>query len=183
MKKNILLSLIAVALTVQANAQTIQQSRTPPDLRPIYSRSESQPHIGVLGGVVDTDSSTDTAGEFGLDIGYQPYIPFGLGLEATLSTEAPDNNGGNSDRTSVLAKGTYNFGGDTAIIRYSYIGLGVGSIIRESNSYFAGGPLLGFDIPIVAKGIWTAGANAKYVFVDGEEPDALAVNAALKYWF
>lgn len=179
-QKNFLYVVVALLLGFEVHAQ--QQSKTFPRPRPVYNRAENQPHIGLMGGVVNTNNSSGNTGEYGVDLGFQPYIPFGFGAEATWS-DSPDRTGGNSARTAVLAKGTYNFGGSTMIIRNSYAGLALGSVIRDDNSFFAGGPLVGFDVPIADEGMWTLGANAKYLFVDGVEPDALAVNAAVKYWF
>lgn len=178
-QKNFLYIVATLLLAFEVQAQ---QSKTFPNPRPVYTRAENQPHIGLMGGVVNTNNSSGNDGEYGVDIGFQPYIPYGFGIEAAWS-EAPDTTGSDSSRTAVLAKGTYNFGGSTTIIRNSYAGVGLGSIIRDDNSYFAGGPLVGFDIPVTDEGMWTLGANAKYLFIDGVEPDALAVNAAIKYWF
>lgn len=168
----------ALILSVQANAASVE-SRTFPEPRKADSR-EFQTHIGVVGGVVNTNNSSGNDADYGLDIGYQPFIPFGAGLEATYS-KSDNTNGQDEDRTSLLLKGTYNFGGDTPVIRNSYAGVALGSILRPDNSYLAGGPIVGFDIPVEQK--WTLGANAKYLFVDGIEPDATVVNAAVKYWF
>jgi hypothetical protein len=168
----------ALILSVQANAAPAE-SRTFPEARNADS-NEFQTHIGIVGGVVNTNNSSGNDTDYGLDIGYQPFVPYGLGLEATYS-QSDDTNGTNEDRTSLLAKGTYNFGGETPVIKNSYAGVALGSILRPDNSYFAGGPILGFDIPVERK--WTLGANAKYLFIDGTEPDATVVNAAVKYWF
>lgn len=178
-KKNLLYAVVTLILAFEVQAQ---QSRTFPESRPLYTRAETQPHVGLMGGVVNTNNSDGNTGEYGVDIGYQPYVPYGLGLEATWS-DTPDTTGENSSRTAILAKSTYNFGGATTVIRNSYAGLGLGTVLRDDNSHFAGGPILGFDIPLTDEAMWTLGANAKYLFVDGVEPDALAVNAAIKYWF
>lgn len=169
----------ALILSVQANAASVE-SRTFPEPRKADS-NEFQTHIGVVGGVVNTNNSSGNDADYGLDIGYQPFVPYSLGLEATFS-KSDDTAGNDEDRTSLLAKGTYNFGGDTPVIRNSYAGVALGTILRPDNSYLAGGPMVGFDIP-VADRKWTLGANAKYLFVDGVEPDATVVNAAVKYWF
>lgn len=176
-----LIGLIAtLVFSMQAKAESVE-SRTFPEIRKA-DRSEYQPHMGLIAGVVNTNNSSGNTGDYGLDVGYQPYIPFGVGLEATFS-RSPDTTGQDQDRTSLLAKGTYNFGGDTPLIKNSYVGAALGTILRSDNSYLAGGPLVGFDIPVAEKGKFTLGASAKYLFVDGVEPDAAVVNAAAKYWF
>ncbi|MEQ1723181.1 MAG: hypothetical protein ABL930_08380 [Pseudobdellovibrio sp.] len=179
--KSFFLLAILTFSSLQVSAQS-NQSKTLPDPRPIYSRSENQPHIGVLGGVINTNNTGENVGEYGLDFGYQPYIPYGLGVEVTRS-ESADTNGDNNERTSLLAKGSYNFGGNSAIIRNSYVGVALGTILRNDNSYFAGGPLLGFDVPVSDDDKLSLGVNAKYLMIDGTEPDALSVNGAIKYWF
>jgi hypothetical protein len=179
-KSSFLLAVLTFS-SLQLSAQS-QQSKTLPNPRPVYSRSEYQPHIGLVGGVINTNNTGENEGEYGLDIGYQPYIPLGLGLEATRSDSA-DTDGQKNERTSILAKASYNFGGNSSIIRNSYVGAALGSILRQDNSYFAGGPLLGFDVPVTDDDKLSLGANAKYLMIDGTEPDALSVNAAIKYWF
>ncbi len=181
MKKFKLLGLVALLmLSAEAKAESVE-SRTFPDAHKA-DRSEYQPHVGVLGGIVNTNNTSGNTEDYGIDIGYQPFVPYGLGVEATFS-KTPDTNGQDEDRTSLLAKGTYNFGGDTAVIKNSYAGVVLGSILRADNNYLAGGPMLGFDIPVTNQGKLTLGASAKYLFVDGIEPDATVVNAAVKLWF
>jgi hypothetical protein len=62
------------------------------DNRDNYRRSESQPHIGVTAGAINSNDTDSTLSEFGLDIGYQPIVPISLGLEASYSQQA-DNTG------------------------------------------------------------------------------------------
>jgi hypothetical protein len=88
-----------------------------------------------------------------------------------------------------LAKGTYNFGGTTPLIRYSYLGVGLGpvwdNIENTLHTSFGVAPLLGFDIPLTSEdnSRFSLGAAGSYLFVNNTMPDAVTVNATAKYWF
>lgn len=152
---------------------------------PAISAEEKKYHLGVLGGVMDTTDGAGGYGEYGLDIGFQPYIPFGAGL-AILRAETSELN-----RTTALFRGTYNFGGSQAFVSHSYLGYAIGAVRDEATdidgTFLASGPVAGFDFPLRAMqtGRKTAslGAQAQYLFTEGSSPDALSVNAQLKFWF
>lgn len=147
-------------------------------------RESARPHIGVTTGIIEPEGSYRPVGELGLDIGFQPYIPFGFGAELTRSTT--DNDVGQDlERTSLLLKGTYHLGGDIPVIKNAYFGLGVGSMFEPNETRATLAPLAGFDIPLTedqAK-FFSLGLGAKYLIVDGSNPDVLALNGMLKYWF
>ncbi len=161
------------------------ESTTFPSFRSA-NEGERMPHIGLMIGTARPEGSFSTAPEFGIDIGYQPFIPFGLGVEAAYSQPEQNITGAKLQRTSVLAKATYNFGGDYFLIRDSYLGFGVGAVFKSDETTLASAPLLGFDIPIRDRNDQASlsfGANAKYLTVEGDEPDALSVNGVVKYWY
>ncbi len=161
------------------------ESTTFPSFRSA-NEGERMPHIGLMLGTARPEGSFSTAPEFGIDIGYQPYIPFGLGIEAAYSEPEQNVTGAKLQRTSVLAKATYNFGGDLILIRDSYLGFGVGAVFQDDETTLASAPIVGFDIPIRDRNDQASlslGANAKYLTVEGDEPDALSVNGVVKYWY
>lgn len=164
-------SLLIISLFSAVAFAEIKESSTFPNLRSTTSRAESQPHAGFHVGYNDPNEGDNTR-ELGLDVGYQPYIPFGLGFEIT-----------NTDsRSIVLGKISYNFGGEIPIIHNSFVGMAAG----QDESTFVIGPLVGFDIPIASKGPdskFTLGGGAKYLFSDNSNTEALSFNGNMKYWF
>lgn len=147
------------------------------------------PHIGVTAGVVNPEGSYKSGAEYGVNFGFQPYIPFGLGMSLTFSSNESKNADTRSlDRTSVLVRGSYNFGGSVTVIKNSFVGLATGPIINQDATYFGIAPILGFDIPVRE---WSGkylsylsvGAEARYMIVSSNESDGLTVNGVLKYWF
>ena len=190
MNKKMLTSFIlAVATGSQIYAAEAHRDSTStfPAERPLTSWSESRPHIGLIAGVASPEGSFKSAAEYGIDAGYQPYVPFGLGAEITHSRTRSDVDE-LLDRTTLLIKGTYNFGGTTPVIKDSFVGLGVGGIAKNDGTDFAVAPLVGFDIPLEAekskeRNMMSLGASAKYTFVSSSDPNGLSVNAVLKYWY
>lgn len=138
-------------------------------------------HIGALGGTTNANGGSNV--EYGVDIGFQPYIPFSVGGELSRVDT------GDLDRTKLVARGDYNFGGTLPVIRYSYVGAITGVVFDRSTDYdgnwIAAGPVLGFDIPVgrVSDKAVTLGAQAQYMFVEGSAPDAGALSGQVKFWF
>lgn len=159
-------------------------TKTLPEPREVSMQSEYKPHLGISYGAVMPEGSFENTDIFGIDIGFQPFIPFGLGLEYTF-TNIEAEGGGDFDRNDLLAKMTYNFGGDMTLLKYSYVGLGLGASFIDSDTLFVGAPLIGFDIPLSERmKHLSLGAAAKYSFYEGtSQPDAFSLTAALKYWF
>ena len=176
---------MTISLGLIANAQTSGSSTFPQATGVPATRSEMKPHIGVLAGIAQPEGSYNAAAELGLDVGYQPSVPFGLGAE--LSHFESDASEGNEDleRTAILVKGTYHLAGTTPVIRDSYVGVGVGPVFTSDETAVQAAPLLGFDIPIERGSgrFFSVGANAKYAFISGSASDALSVNGAVKYWY
>lgn len=150
---------------------------------------EWRPHLGVIAGLTSPESTFDNAVEFGLDVGFQPIIPIGYGIE--LSTSAAERKSREDDlsRTKLLGRATYNFGGDTPVIRHSYLGAVAGAVWDTTSdrtaTNFGWGPLAGFDIPIgwEVRKSFSLGLNAKYLMVAGGATDAFSLNGMMKYWF
>ncbi len=184
--------ILAAALTIASSSFAQDEANTTsttfPSPREVTQESEYRPHIGIQGGISNPEGSYDTGSEIGLDVGFQPYIPYGLGAEFTQSRAESKGDFNSIDRTNLLAKGTYNFGGDTFLIKDSYVGMGIGGAFSTGSSDWVLAPLAGFDMALNKNsertmGIVTAGALAKYSIVEGGAANALSVNGMLKYWF
>jgi len=188
--KNLILTLFAVIGTF-AFAQT--STTTFPAPSAITDSDQIKPHVGVRLGVADSDSGYRGAAEIGVEAGYQPYIPFGAAVEITNFTAGNSNDGvGDLNRTKVLLRGTYNFGGEREIIRHSYLGLGIGPVfdtVSGSSDTRLGTDLVaGMDFPLTASGsvgrkTFSLGATANYLFVSASGADTFGVNGLVKYWF
>lgn len=189
-------SLFILLLTISSSVQALALnqdniSSTFPEPRRVLLFSEQKPHIGARMGVATPEDDYDGAFEYGVEIGYQPYIPFGFGLEFT--TFSSDNgNASDLDRTRLIAKGTYNFGGPILLIKDSYVGAGLGpvfdSISNTTRTRLGIDVLAGFDLPLSSKNAFQAdsfsiGANANYLFVSSAAPDSFGLTGLLKYWY
>ncbi len=151
--------------------------------------NELKPHIGLQLGYAEPGDDHDAAAQYGIEVGYQPYIPFGLALEVS-SFETDRDNQENLRRTTAIAKATYNFGGTAPLVRYSFVGAGMGAAMDskgedETNVGFKW--LAGFDIPLNRSGVttrqtFTLGATASYLSVLNAQ-DTFALNGQVKYWF
>lgn len=156
--------------------------------KPNMFTSEYKPHVGLLAGaVMPEDSDADDESNLGLDIGYAPTKEnFTLGLEYGFSQVGSGD--AEEDIHTALLKAGYSFGGDTTLIKHSWVALGVGALITDDDSLAVAAPMIGFDIPVsdIDKEYVTLGANARYNFVEEQgdlENDSLTVNGAVKYWY
>jgi opacity protein-like surface antigen len=147
------------------------------------------PHIDLTMGLTNLEGSFNTGAEYGFGFGFQPYIPFGLGMSMTHSSNtAKDKNARGIERTTVLVRGSYHFAGEIPLIKYSHVGIATGPVINQDATYFGLAPIVGFDIPVQE---WVGeyisyvsiGVEAKYLMISNNESDGLTVNGALKYWF
>ena len=138
MTKNKFLSILAVISMsgISVWAADFKKSETSifPSPRAVHNSDERMPHIGLMIGSTKPEGRFDASGEFGIDIGYQPYVPFGLGLEATFSELKSELTDKKIERGTVLAKLTYNLGGNIVVLRDSYVGVGVGAAIVDNPS-------------------------------------------------
>lgn len=182
-------ALAAGAATTLFTVLAFAQTSTLPAVRGPAIDDELKPHVGAIIGFQEPDGSGRAGGDFGVDIGFQPYIPFGFGLELAGSSTTE------VDQTRLLLRGTYNFGGTTPVIKNSYIGAGLGPVIGsvgDSDRVLLGfAPMVGFDMPVYRfssmsegrKDYLTLGLHAKYLITEGSDPDALSANGVVKYWF
>lgn len=156
--------------------------------KPNMFTSEYKPHVGLLAGaVMPEDDDADDETNIGLDIGYAPTkANFTLGLEYGFSKVG--SGAAEEDVHTALLKAGYAFGGDTMLIKDSWVALGAGALIGEDDTLAVASPMIGFDIPVTNqdKEYVTLGASARYNFVEevaGTDNDSLTVNGAVKYWY
>lgn len=151
-----------------------------PEPQAVESKDQYRLHMGLTAGVSSPRGDADSSPEFGINVGFQPYVPFGLGAE--VITAELDNT--NIQRTSILARGTYNFGGDIPVLRSSYLGVTAGPMFVDGKTEFSTGPIAGFDIPLQnqTSNFLSLGLQAKYLWTTDTQ-DALSAGVALKYWY
>ncbi len=197
MKKNLFaisVSTLALFFAASVNAQTDPQSDVRDETRsgtfPRPMRVDGpggyRPSVGLKMGVANPEGSYDSAAEVGVDVGFQPYVPFGFGATFATSKNASQTTAQDLERTSILARGTYNFGGSTPIIRHSWVGVAAGPVFRRDGTDLGLAPVAGFDVPIQDPGgsYFSLGADAKYLaLVNSDDSDSLTVTGVLKYWF
>jgi hypothetical protein len=189
--------LIASALLLAGNAQATQHvvhegaSSTFPEPHSITEISQQKPSIGIKGGLTSPQGPYQGAAEYGIEAGYQPYIPYSAGVEFTTMS-ANRSNASNLNRTKILAKVNYNFGGTIPIVRSSFVGAGLGPVFDSERGETvirpAAGLLAGFDVPLTSSGqiipdSFSLGANVSYLFVGNNGVNAFGMNALVKYWF
>ena len=165
------------------------QSSTLPEPKRADSMAEQKPSIGIRTGVANVEGSDEQAWEYGIEAGYQPYVPISIAVELSGYAQESDGPDAGMTRTKLLGKGMYNFGGTTPVIRHSYVGAGVGPVYdnlnNEQDLNIGLAPLAGFDIPLAKKPseYLSLGASVAYLIVTGNNADAFSANGALKYWF
>jgi hypothetical protein len=179
-----LVTLVAAAPALAEDTPTGRSSAiTEP--RPAEGLGEQKPSVGLMLGYADTEAGRTSSFGYGLEYAVQPYIPFGAAVELSGYSADGTDTQPSITRTKLLFKGNYNFGGDVAVIKDSYVGVGIGpvwdNILGRSQIDFGIAPQVGFDIPLNPN--YTLGANANYLFVGGAKPDAFALNGVAKYWF
>ena len=158
-----------------------------PELRAATTDELRKPHIGLNAGVGSPEGSFNPGGQYSIEYGLQPYIPFGLAIEGGYAYFT--DNAANLSRTSLLLKGSYNFGGDIPVIRYSYIGLATGAAWEDST--LSEGlailvvPQIGFDIPIenLVEAPLSLGFNGAYTISSRGTPDVFTASGVVKYWY
>ncbi len=186
LKKWLVLALLTSSVTGFAQTLGERMDRvgnrmegTFPEVRAPES-DEYRLHMGLSGGI-NNPEDLDSSAEYGINVGFQPWVPFGVAAELT-TTEL--DNFDQDQRTTLLAKGTYNMGGDIPVLRHSWIGAGVGPTVVDDKFEWVVAPTVGFDIPLANKvhDVISLGLNAKYMFVS-DNPDSLVAAAAVKYWY
>ncbi len=166
-------------------AQTSDNSSTMPNPGPVTSYEQWKPHLGLIAGTIVPEGSYDPGTGYGVDIGFQPYIPLSAGLEIIQSRNEGRRELEDIKQTAVLLKGAYNFGGNHFLLKNSYAGLAAGQVYKSGHTDIAGAPLIGFDIPLKeqTRNFLTLGASAKYLIINGNDPDVLNINGAVKFWY
>jgi hypothetical protein len=151
-----------------------------PEPREVDNKDAYRIHMGLTAGVNNPNGDADSTPEFGINVGFQPYVPFGLGAEITTA-ELDETD---IQRTSVLARGTYNFGGDIPVLKSSYVGVVTGPMFVDSQVEWSVGPTAGFDIPLTqaTSNFLSLGLQAKYLYTTDVQ-DSFSAGLALKYWY
>ncbi len=194
-KTALTLSIVALSTALAVSAEAADPILPKP--RPVTEEANLRPHIGILLGIQDPFGPLKPALNYGIDAGFQPMIPFGIGLQLARATTSSEFTGGEarSSQTTLLVTKTYNFGGDVTVLSSSYIGLGlgaafdsrsvlIGAVESASTTFtrFAIAPVVGFDWLVASD--WTVGPQLQYLGVIGpDSPDSLNLRALVKYWF
>lgn len=156
------------------------------DPREPANTAEMRPSLGISGGYAESEGNRNSGTGYGIEYGWQPYIPMGVAIELGGYVSPAGDGEATLTRTKLLGKANYNLGGNIPVIKYSYAGLGIGAVWdNERNSDYVNlgiAPQIGFDIPI-PQTKFTLGANANYMFVSGGKDDVFALNGLAKYWF
>ncbi len=155
---------------------------TLPEPHSVANSRMSKIHMGLMTGMTNPNGDAESSVEYGINVGFQPYVPFGLGAEVT--TSELDNS--KVQKTNLLVRGTYNLGGDIPVLRSSYLGVLAGPMFQseDGDTEFSVGPTLGFDIPLQDKSndFLSLGLSTKYLYTT-EVQDSFAASLALKYWY
>lgn len=183
----------ALAVCALSSGQAFAAGGTGESVFPSQKRAntaaESKPSLGVFAGITDTAEGRKNGTSWGAEYQYQPIIPFSAGLQLSGYVSDYTTNMATLTRTKLLLTGNYNFGGDVAVIKDSWVGLEVGPVMDNVNHSetidLGAGPRIGFDIPLGAseENRYTLGANADYLLIGGAKPSVFALNGVVKYWF
>ncbi len=184
-----LITLVVLTSSLSAFAQMSESEKervknkmegTLPEPKAVESKDQYKLHMGLTAGVNSPNGDAGSSAEYGINVGFQPYVPFGLGAEVVTS-ELDETD---IQRTSVLARGTYNFGGDIPVLRSSYLGVTTGPMFVDGNTEWSVGPVAGFDIPLQQQtsNFLSLGLQAKYLWTTDTQ-DAFSGGLALKYWY
>lgn len=183
-------SAFAILFAANANAQYEPMDESSsgvfPTMAPVQAPGGYKPSLGLKAGFVNPEGSYSSTAEFGLDIGFQPYVPFGVGATISTSKSSSQTTARDLERTSILARGTYNFGGTTPIVKNSWVGIAAGPVFRRDGTDLGIAPIVGFDIPMHdgPGSYFSLGADAKYLaLINSDDSDALTLNGVLKFWF
>ena len=186
-KKLLTVAVLATSLSSFAQMTQAEKNNTRnrleaslPEPQAVENKDQYRIHMGLTAGISSPRGAAESSSEFGVNIGFQPYVPFGLGAEV-ITAELDDTN---IQRTSVLGRATYNFGGDIPVLKSSFLGLTAGPMFVDGRTEWSMGPMVGFDIPLQASSsnFLSLGLQAKYLWTTGSQ-DALSSGVALKYWY
>lgn len=152
--------------------------------RAVKTESEFKPHVGILMGMSTPEGSYESSGNFGIESGFQPVIPFGIAVSYSFQDYDTKNTlGQDLERALVSTKLTYHFAG-TSPIGKTFVGIAPGLSWENDVVYGAIAPLAGIDIPLENKAQpISLGLQTKYTIVASDGPDTFDVNGIIKYWF
>ena len=183
-------AMITIPVMAQEEADTEKDATsTFPMPTKVESVEGQQRHFGLLAGASDpVEGDYKASGMTAIEVGYQPYIPYGSAIELLTEDFESENSDETLSRTQLSWKMSYNFGGDMAVIRHSYLGLGLGvateNMAGDSPTYGIIYPHLGFDIPLSdAEKFVSLGLDLRYTASASNEVDATSLNGVVKYWF
>ena len=138
-------------------------------------------NMGLTTGVNSPNGEVKSSPEIGLYLGVHPRAQFKLGGEIITSRY---EDASKRQKTTALVETAYAFGNFTKDFYNLYAGVGGGPVLSSLTTEWALVPMVGFDIPLVARAndFVSLGANAKYFF-NTNAPEAFASSLAVKYWF
>lgn len=174
--------LVLLVLTSSNAFSQTEPGPTLPLIKVVETTEESRIHMGLNLGINNPEGTRGSTPEIGFDVGFQPIIPFGASLELSTSRFASGDDEFHK-RTTMLVRGTYNFGGDTPVIRYSYVGVATGAVFLSDGTELGVAPLFGFDVPLDEAHKYSMGFMGRYLFVTSKDPDSLITSLAMKFWF
>ena len=184
-----LLAALMVPAPLMAQDETDERDATStfPAPTKVTSKDMQQRHFALLGGITDpVEHGYRATDSIAFEVGYQPYVPFGLAVEI-LSEDFKHDDFETLTRNQIMVKGSYHFGGDITLIQHSYLGMGLGTASENqagsSPYYGAIMPNLGFDIPLGQAQLVSLGANLRYTATASNEADSYSLKGVVKYWF
>ena len=138
-------------------------------------------NIGLISGVNSPEGDVTSSVEYGVTTNFEPVKHLGLGVDVNTS-ELDDAN--QNQRTFVQFKTAYVVGGDTPVLKNTYVGVVGGPIFEDNKVHWGYGPLAGMDFPLSSRShdYMSLGLTAKYL-INQDTPDSLSAGAAIKYWF
>lgn len=158
-----------------------------PELRAVTHEELYKPHLGVAAGWSQPEGSYQSSGVYSIEYGIQPYIPFSYTIKGLFAEYIDGDTSFN--RTSLILEGKYNFGGTIPLIKYSYVGLGLGPAWEDGSVddglALAFYPQVGFDWPLKK---WlgepiSLGMNANYLISSRSTADTFNLTGVVKYWY
>ncbi|MBS1961123.1 MAG: hypothetical protein JST04_02825 [Bdellovibrionales bacterium] len=179
------------ALAVEGTSETMRER----GMLPGDQRAAFMPEVGILaGGAGNNGEAYNNSGSFAAEVGVTPWKPFSVGLQAQYSpsTVGPDFANIDFNTTNFLLKGVVSLGVTDPILSHVYVGTKSGIAMYtgdiDTQTHFALGGVLGFDVPLMASQKVSLGAEGTYLGVLGGDdnnltPDQTSVLGSMKYWF
>ncbi len=150
---------------------------------------EGKPSVGLRLGVAEGSGNFTEGFEYGAEVGTQVWDQVSIVAELSGTTVDRTGNKPSLTRTKLLGKGFYNFAGNIPVIKYSYVGAGLGpvydNVVNEGKWNLGFSPQAGFDIPLSSEmqSKISLGLNVAMLYVTGGTPNTFSANAVAKYWF